>query len=161
MDHTSATNCRRCAAPLTPGLPGAWCGACVGADLFSGGDDLPAVNRVGDYELMEELGRGGMGVVYRARQISLNRPAAVKLILTGPLASPLERQRFVAEAEAAAALDHPGIVSIYEAGEDGGQPFFAMQFIEGESLATRLRRMESPLPMREAAQLTQPARLAA
>ena len=157
----NVSTCSRCAAPLSPELPGALCPDCFGANLFA--DTLPdpgaaesaqtGVRRVGDYELGGELGRGGMGVVYRARQISLNRPAAVKLILTGPLASAVERQRFLAEAEAAAALDHPGIVAIYEAGEDGGQPFFAMQLIEGESLSARMRQAKGPLPPREAALL--------
>ena len=157
----TTTACSRCAAPLSPELPGALCPDCFSANLFADTLSDPGaaesaqagLRRIGDYELGAELGRGGMGVVYRARQISLNRPAAVKLILTGPLASAVERQRFLAEAEAAAALEHPGIVSIYEAGEDGGQPFFAMQLIEGESLSARMRQAKGPLPPREAALL--------
>lgn len=125
---------------------------CLGGHLFSEEESALPFTRIGDYELLEEIGRGGMGLVYRARQISVNRPAAVKLILTGPLASAVERQRFVAEASAAAALDHPGIVSVFEAGEEDGQPFFAMQLIEGESLSARLRKVQRFAP-RAAAEL--------
>ncbi len=105
----------------------------------------------GDYELLEEVGRGGMGVVFRARQISLDREVAVKMILRGRLASESDLQRFLAEAAATARLVHPGIVPVYEVGDIEGRPFFSMQFIEGETLADRTAR--GPLPQREAARI--------
>ena len=106
----------------------------------------------GDYELLDEIGRGGMGIVYRARQVRLDRTVALKMILTGQLAGDVDVQRFHTEAEAAAQLNHPGIVPIYEVGEHEGHHYFSMGFIEGESLAARLN--EGPLPPREAAEIT-------
>lgn len=121
-------------------------------DRPAAGSELP--REFGDFELQRELGRGGMGIVYQARQRSLNRTAAVKMILRGQWASAADLARFRSEAESAARLDHPHIVPVYEVGEHDGQPYFVMKYVEGVTLASRLA--EGPIPPREAAALLAP-----
>jgi WD40 repeat protein len=105
----------------------------------------------GDYEIIREIARGGMGVVFEARQISLNRKVAIKMILAGQLANETDVKRFYTEAEAAANLDHPGIVPIFEVGQHEGLHYFSMGFVEGQSLSHRLA--QGPLLPRQAAEL--------
>ncbi len=112
---------------------------------------LEASSRFGDYELLGEIARGGMGVVFKARQVKLNRIVAVKMILAGQLASEEDVRRFYSEAEAAAKLDHPGIVPVFEVNEIQGRHYFSMGFVEGRSLHERASR--GPLPQREAAEI--------
>ena len=112
------------------------------ADLSGQADDQPrasVLGRFGDYELLNEIAHGGMGVVYRARQVSLNRVVAVKMILRGTLASNEDIERFTLEAKAVAKLAHPQIVVIHDVGRCDDQYFYSMEFVEGRSLAEVIR----------------------
>ncbi len=151
--------CPECGATLSPDAPEELCPNCL---LRSNVLDVtspvtpqtatPVSERIryfGDYELDHEIARGGMGVVYAARQVTLNRRVAVKMILAGHLADEERVRRFYAEAEAAANLKHPNIVSIHEVGSHKGQHYFSMDFVDGENLAEYTRG--KPLPALQAA----------
>ena len=122
-------------------------------DRIAGGkySRLALPSPFGDFELLEEIARGGMGIVYKARQTTPRRIVALKMILAGQLASDADIKRFYAEAQAVATLDHANIVPVFEVGNCEGQHYFSMRYIEGESLSERLAR--GPLMAREAAAL--------
>jgi WD40 repeat protein len=138
----TVTKCLRCGAPLSAGAIEGFCQRCLAVVAFAAsGEEEPASagavrpTRLGAYELIEEIGRGGMGVVYRARQLGLNREVAVKVLRQGPFADASEVTRFRREAAAAAALHHPNIVAVHEVGEADGHAFFSMDLVRGETLA--------------------------
>jgi eukaryotic-like serine/threonine-protein kinase len=145
----SPNTCANCGAPLAGDARTGFCPKCLFAQAQSGLLVPPLAADFGDYQLVEEIGRGGMGVVYRARQRSLDRVVAIKRMVFGPGSNPDLVKRFRAEAVAAAALQHPNIVAIHEVGVHEGQHFFVMDFVQGQSLAHLVTT--GPLPARRAA----------
>ncbi len=150
--------CSRCNSPLARSVLGEHCPRCAGRLLLDTREEMESdtINsnpstapNLGEYELGAELGRGAMGVVYRARHQRLNRDVAVKLILASRFVGEAARRRFFAEAALAAQLDHPHIVPIYEVGETADGPFYAMKLVEGGTLADRMRKGGESLPTPE------------
>src|SRR6516162_1116362 len=100
--------------------------------------------RIPGYQVEAVVGRGGMGIVYKAHHLRLNRPVALKMLLAGTYAGPAERERFLREAEAVAGLRHANIVQVFDVGDHDGRPYFTMEYIEGGSLAQKLMGLLSP-----------------
>lgn len=152
--------CSSCGAPLHPSGLGLLCPACLLERLIvEGGMDTPAEARpFGDYQLLEELGRGGVGVVYRAWHTTLERTVALKMLLGGPFASPELTERFGREVKMVARLRHPGIVAVYDAGDVEGVRFFTMELVEGRTLASLVR--DGPLAVAQACAYVRKAALA-
>jgi len=147
--------CGKCGSKIFADAPQGFCSICLfktglgpllnEEDEVLESSDLPTEMNFDDYELLKEIGRGGQGVVYRARQKSLNRTVALKIIGVGRWATEAHLKRFRLEAEAAASLNHPLIVPIHEIRERGGYCYFSMNLVEGGQLDEAVRREAMPI----------------
>jgi serine/threonine protein kinase len=152
-------NCEDCGKPVVVNAPSGLCPGCLLRTAIEHGSGrtlaplLPKLRYFGDYELQEEIAHGGMGVVYRARQVSLDRVVAVKMMRPGLLATEGEIGRFQAEARTAAGMQHPNIVAVHEVGEFEGLHYFSMDLVDGPSLAELVR--QRPLAPEEGANYVQ------
>ena len=153
--------CSACGAELPPDAPHGLCPACLfqldeppvtepsSDSEIRGVDAAFGTRRFGEYELLEEIARGGMGIVYKARQPSIDRIVAVKMILFGSLANAEQVRRFRIEATAAGSLQHPNIVAVHEVGLHQGQNFMVMDYVDGPNLSRLVQ--DQPLPAKKAA----------
>ncbi len=148
VSSSPSSVCPRCGQSVSGGWLGGLCPRCVSRTSLRSllGGTPTARPRLGDYELGEELGRGAMGAVYRARHVTLGQTVALKVVLTGEFAGEAERRRFLAEAGQAARLDHPNIVRVLNYGEAEGRQFYAMELIEGPTLAAARQTAELKTP---------------
>ncbi|MCP5527367.1 MAG: protein kinase [Verrucomicrobiales bacterium] len=171
MVSSTPTTCRSCGRPLPADAPQGHCPGCLALAVLGESDDAPDPEadpadeggqappdgaglsgvRIDGYELLEELGRGGMGVVHRARQLAPPRLVALKLLDVGPAGRAEAFRRFERESHLIAGLEHPNIVRLYGVGEASGHPYFALELVDGESLETLARR--GPLPVGQAVRL--------
>src|SRR5687767_8741242 len=167
----TSESCQRCGTTLTSRAPAGLCPRCLmesavrllaapeadpeytspASAATAASNTPPSAGRFGNYELLERIASGGMGVVYRARQFGLNRIVAIKVLPFGPFTREEFVKRFQIEAGAAAKLRHPNIVTIFEVGKADGYPFFSMEFVEGKTLAALVR--EQPMPVERAVRL--------